>query len=161
MATLQTPAQTTLNVVAVTKEWLDSVLLNPEHKEWAEKNNLHQLLKAELITTMGEVSKIDESMRKSLGIPSGVMIALREAGTPWGWKRDLTMECVEPNPGPFWDDIKRTLVDTKLGGPDRVNKFFSTHLQNFEEELYKLYPQTQVIHDLASCFDTLNIPTCR
>ncbi len=50
------------------------------------------------------------------------------------------MECVEPNPGPSWDDIKKVLIDTKLGGQERVNKFFSTHLKCFEEELYKAYP---------------------
>ncbi len=56
------------------------------------------------------------------------------------WIQDLTQECIEPNPGPSWYDIKKTLVETKLGGQERVNKFFSSHLKQFEEELYGVYP---------------------
>lgn len=40
-----------------------------------------------------------------------------------GWQP--LREFVEPNPGPSWDDIKKTLVDTKLGGAERAKKYSS------------------------------------
>ena len=50
------------------------------------------------------------------------------------------MECVEPNPGPSWDEVKKILIDTKLGGPDRVRRLFATHIKLFEVALYDAYP---------------------
>eukprot|EP00026_Physarum_polycephalum_P002605 Phypoly_transcript_02612.p1 GENE.Phypoly_transcript_02612~~Phypoly_transcript_02612.p1 ORF type:complete len:222 (-),score=37.70 Phypoly_transcript_02612:1781-2446(-) len=40
-----------------------------------------------------------------------------------GWKRDLLRECVEPNPGPSWQEILKDLVDKKLGGPKEAQKY--------------------------------------
>jgi hypothetical protein len=77
----------------------------------------------------------------------------------WGWRRDLTMECIEPNPGPSWDDIKKKLVEEKLGGHDRVNRFFSTQLNEFENALYAKYLNWGLFYEHSLIFSTFAIPT--
>lgn len=56
-----------------------------------------------------------------------------------GWQRDFLRD-VEPNPGPSWIEIKRKLVDIKLGGHERVAKFCSSQLELLEKLIYDVYP---------------------
>lgn len=56
-----------------------------------------------------------------------------------GWQRELLRECIEPNPGPSWDDIKKKLVETKLGGVERASKY-SSQLDILENLVYDVYP---------------------
>lgn len=46
-----------------------------------------------------------------------------------GWIRDLTRECVEPNPGPMWKEIYEKVMEYSLRGEDfwaPVNDYFES-----------------------------------
>lgn len=59
-----------------------------------------------------------------------------------GWKRDLLRECVEPNPGPSWEEV-RSLLETKLG---KRALTFKGQLDQFETALYDVYPRERTIN---------------
>jgi hypothetical protein len=58
-----------------------------------------------------------------------------------GWRRDLTMERVEPNPGPgnSWSEIRTRFEERKLRAPGEVAKWKS-FLDGFAAELATAYP---------------------
>jgi len=62
-------------------------------------------------------------------------------GVVKGWRRELTRECVEPNPGPTLDEIL-TALKTKLG-PKAV--LFTAMLQNFENKIQAAFPADQLV----------------
>jgi len=68
-----------------------------------------------------------------------------KSGYSRGWQRDLLRECVEPNPGPSWEDVKDAL-NKKLGAGAESYKDQIAKLQVELNKLYNNAPDEVDIH---------------